>query len=186
MQLIVCVFDGATRADEVKHAIQNLDKRLDTVKLGNIAIVRKGVGGKITFDETEDIDARRGALFGAVAGGLMGLVALSVPGAAMIGTTGAAVGGITANSLDMGFPDRELKQIGEGLEKGSSAFISLVRDGEEATIVIDELERLGGTVMQHTLAEQVLAQLTEMGEIAEVKKVAGSGTASKRVDTKSG
>lgn len=184
MQLIICVFDGATRADEVKQAIQNLDKRLDTVKLGNIAIVRKGVAGKITFDETEDVSARQGALFGAVAGGLLGLVALSVPGAVMIGTTGAAIGGITADSLDMGFADRELKQIGEGLEKGSSAFITLVRDGEEATIIISELEQLGGTLMQRALSEQVVAQLTEMGEIAEAKKVPGAdtATASKKVE----
>jgi uncharacterized membrane protein len=58
----------------------------------------------------------------------------------------------------MGFPDYTLQQIGETLDAGSSALITLVRPDEEP-IVIEELQKLGGTIVQHTIDADVATLL---------------------------
>jgi uncharacterized membrane protein len=68
------------------------------------------------------------------------------------------VGGLAARSIDLGFPDSALARLGEQLQAGSSALLTLV-DPTEAEIVISELETLGGQLMQHTIPADVLAKL---------------------------
>ena len=55
-QLIICLFDGDAKADEAQAAIQALDEQLDTIKLGNIAILRKGADGQLSFSETQELN----------------------------------------------------------------------------------------------------------------------------------
>ena len=54
MRLIVCAFDATDKADEVEQALEALDRRLETIKLGNIAIVEKTADGQVSFRETKD------------------------------------------------------------------------------------------------------------------------------------
>src|SRR4029450_12018428 len=107
-QLIICTFDGDAKADAARAAIQALDQRLGTLKLGNIAILRKGADGSVTFWETEELrEYSRDSTFGIVLGWLLGAantlvgaplgVAPGVESGAALGTEGAA-------QRDGGFP----------------------------------------------------------------------------------
>ncbi|HEU5102571.1 MAG TPA: DUF1269 domain-containing protein [Roseiflexaceae bacterium] len=162
-QLIVCTFDGDTRADDARAAIQALDAKLDTIKLGNIAIVRKGADGQLTFSETEELrEYSRDTTFGIVLGWLLGAANTLVGaplGVASGVEAGAALGTEAAARRDVGFPDETLRQLGEQLHAGSSALI-LLADPDHTDTVAAELERLGGTIIQSQLPPDTIAALT--------------------------
>jgi uncharacterized membrane protein len=164
-QLIVCTFDGDTRADTARATIQALDKQLGTLQLGNIAILRKGADGGVTFSETEQLhEYSRNSTFGIVLGWLLGAANTLVGaplGVAPGVESGAALGTEAAAQRDVGFPDESLRQLGEQLHAGSSALVMLVEPDHRATVVA-ELEKLGGTIMQGQLPPDTVAAL--MGE----------------------
>ena len=165
MHLIICTFDGDAKAEAASAAIQGLDERLGTLKLGNIAILRKGADGKVTFWETEELrEYRRNSTFGIVLGWLLGAANTLVGaplGVAPGVESGAALGTEAAAQRDVGFPDQALRQLGEQLHAGSSALITLI-DPDHSTTVVAQLEKLGGTIMQGQLPPETVAAL--MGE----------------------
>src|SRR6478672_8769016 len=72
-QLIICTFDGDTQAEAAGSAIRALDEQISALKLGNIAILRKGVDGNVSFWETEALrEYQRDSTFGIVLGWLLG------------------------------------------------------------------------------------------------------------------
>lgn len=161
MQLIICTFDAATRASEVHEAIRAWDRQIDAVRLGNVAIVQKSSDGQISFRETEDIGRELSNITGAIAGGVAWFVY------AFAGSFGQIAGPWARfraeNSVrrlvgDMGFPDYALEDIGNQLDAGSSALITLVQPGE-APLVRAELQRLGGTIVEHEIAPEIVAEL---------------------------
>ena len=161
-QLIICTFDGDAKADAARAAIQALDERFGTLKLGNIAILRKGADGNVTFWETEELrEYSRDSTFGIVLGWLLGAANTLVGaplGVAPGVEAGAALGTEAAALLDVGFPDQTLRQLGEQLHAGSSALVTLVDPDHSATVVA-ELEKLGGTIIQGQLSPETIAAL---------------------------
>ena len=163
MQLIVCTFDAMDKGDDVRAALQALADRLETIKLGNIAVVQKTPEGEIRFHETEDHRHMLSEITGAVAGGVAWFVyAFAGSLGYLAGPAAYHEGYNTAERLvrDTGFPDAALEQIGEHLSAGSSALITLVHP-HEAPIVTAELQRLGGTILEHPVPPEVVAELTK-------------------------
>ena len=164
-QLIICTFDGDAKAEAASGTIRALDERLGTLKLGNIAILRKGADGNVSFWETDELrEYRRDSTFGIVLGWLLGAANTLVGaplGVAPGVESGAALGTEVAAQRDVGFPDQSLQQLGEQLHAGSSALVTLV-DPEHSATVVAELEQLGGTIMQGQLPAETVAAL--MGE----------------------
>jgi uncharacterized membrane protein len=162
-QLIICTFDGDAQAEAAGAAIQALDERLGTLKLGNIAILRKGADGHVAFWETQELqEYRRNSTFGIVLGWLLGAANTLVGaplGVAPGVESGAALGTEAAAQRDVGFPDHTLRQLGEQLHAGSSALVTLVVPDHSA-IVVAEVEKLGGTIMQGQLPPETVAALT--------------------------
>jgi len=129
--------------------------------LVNAAVMTKDEKGKVTLKETQDVDAKHGALFGAVAGGLIGL--LGGPAGVIVGAAaGAATGGVAANKIDMGFPDDTLKELQGTLTPGSSAILALIQH-EWVDRVVEELDKFGASLFRQALKEELAAQL-EVGE----------------------
>ena len=135
-QLFVCVFDGEARADEVYRTMRSFDRRLDEIKLGNIAVARKSADGQVTSNETYELKSNQ-SLIGSLplVGMLAGLVAastgklsLSRRAAVLLGGGAGLVIGViisTISELDLGFPDEALRRIGEGLAPNQSAIVML-------------------------------------------------------------
>jgi uncharacterized membrane protein len=161
-QLIVCLFDGDARADEARMAIQALDEQFRAIELGNIAILRKGADGNLSFSETEELhEYSRDTTFGIVLGWLLGAANTLVGaplGVAPGVESGAAFGTGIAARRDVGFPDQVLRQLGEQLHAGSSALVTLVEPDQTAAVVA-ELEKLGGTITHAQLPPETIAAL---------------------------
>jgi uncharacterized membrane protein len=159
LELIVCTFEGTTKAAEAKKAIQDLDEELDSVKLGNIAVLSKDATGKFTFSETSKSSAiAQGTTIGALCGAIVGMLAGPI-GAAAGAAAGTAVGS-AVGVIDLGFPDSVLKKLGEQLQAGSSALITLLKP-EERDVIAAELQNLGGDLIEHTLPADVVQKLIE-------------------------
>jgi uncharacterized membrane protein len=162
LQLIICTFDGADKAESVKQVITELDARLDTIKLGNIAVVKKNAQGEIEFSETKDRRELVSDVAGSVAQGVTWLV---YNFAGMLGpVAGATAGGEAKYAVerfmsDSGFPDAALREVGNQLDAGHSALITLVKPDEQR-IVVAELEKLGGAMIEHALPTDVIEKLS--------------------------
>jgi uncharacterized membrane protein len=160
--LIVYTFAGEGRAEEARDSLRALAGRLDTVRLGNIAIIARHADGRLDFWESAEAEQiQRDAGIGSLAGWLLGAIGavLGAPLGPRQGLdAGAGVGGEVAERVDLGFQDDDLRRFGEQLVAGSSALLALVRP-EDAATVIGELEALGGTLTQSSLPPETVARL---------------------------
>jgi uncharacterized membrane protein len=166
-QPIVCVFDGAERANQARESLQALDLRLRENVRGNIAVVSKSALGVVSVAETRDLKFNVSLIGGLpLAGIVAGLIAgqtriirLSPAACVAVGGAIGLAAGVVISTLDLGFPDDTLRQIGTGLAPEQSAVIVLVQP-REVSYVRAKLVDLGGTLIQDTLAPEIVDRLT--------------------------
>lgn len=166
-RLLVCVFDGAATADETYQALNAFDRRLDEIKIGQVAVVRKSAEGQVSATQTLDLKynnafAGRLPVIGMAVGlvaGRMGLLGLSGSSGLAIGGAVGLLAGVAMSKLNPGFPDLALQQLGAGLAAGQSAIVLLVRPSEEGYVRL-KLADLGGALIQDTLSPALIADLT--------------------------
>jgi uncharacterized membrane protein len=91
------------------------------------AVVQKAADGKISFVETKDMTTAQGAKVGGLAGAALGIIAGPI-GVIGGGAIGAGAGSLAAKLRDSGFPDAQLKGLGEDLSAGEAAMVALVGD----------------------------------------------------------
>jgi len=106
-------------------------------RLGNGAVIEREADGKVTFSETQDWGVGKSAAVGALA-------AIVLPGIGLV--MGAVAGGLAAYFIDAGFPDDLLRQLGSGLEIGTSMVVVLVREDDLAHAE-QVIVSAGGTVL---------------------------------------
>ena len=153
--------------DEARRALDHAEDlhRRKTIKIRNAALLVKDEEGKLSVQDTRDVDAKHGRLFGAVSGGLIGL--LAGPGGAVIGAlAGAGVGRFAADKIDMGFSDEFLGNLEKYLQPGSAAVIVLVEHewAEQMQRAWGDLE---GVVFQQTLTDKLVEDFLQASEEEE-------------------
>jgi uncharacterized membrane protein len=159
-EMVVVAFEDEYKADEVLNTLKQLDAEA-TIDLRSAAVVKRDAEGKVRIKETKDFDAKQGAIGGAVAGGLLGLLTGRLLVGAIVGAAGGAAAG---HGIDMGLNDEYLKSVGESLGSGSSAIVALVTF-ERVERAMEELDKFeGGTILRHTLSDEVYQQLSEAVE----------------------
>ena len=155
--MMVVAFENEYQADEVLTTLKQLDVEA-TVDLKSAAVVKRDAEGQVRIKETSDFDAKQGAIGGAVAGSLLGLLGGSLLKGAILGAAGGALAG---HGIDIGLDDEYLKSVGESLGTGTSAIVALIafERVERAMEVLDRFE--GGTILRHTLSDEVYQQLSD-------------------------
>jgi uncharacterized membrane protein len=174
---MVCVFDGATRADEVYRALRSLDRRLDEIRLGKVTVVRKRADCQLAISETGDLKFNSsfvgtlpvvGMLVGLIAG-RAGILGLSRLAAVALGGAAGLLAGVVTSTLYPGFPKEALEQLSAALAAEQSAIVLLVRPSDEG-YVRAKLTGLGGTLIQDTLSPETIAQLTAPRQTRPIKR----------------
>ena len=149
IELIIATFEkDENAAAEVLSRVRQLAKDKALV-LEDAATIVKTADGQIVTTDLEDVDSKRGRVFGAITGGVIGLIGGPV-GAIVGAAAGAVTGGVTANLADYGVSNKLIKDIEKGLQPGSSALIAYV----QLTWVnqaVAALEKAGATVSHTTL-----------------------------------
>lgn len=122
--------------------------------LGDKAVISMDYDGKVTIKETGDMGGGKGA----VIGGALGLL---LPGiGTIIGAAGGAlVGGLAAKLHDAGFPNDQLKALGEQLQPNSSLLLAVVEE-EQLDAVEAVLHSANGKVIKEGLSQDAIDQLS--------------------------
>jgi uncharacterized membrane protein len=128
-QVIAATFADAEAADKGLAAIAGALG--GALKQG--AVVNKTADGKIKFVETKDMNTGQGAKVGGLAGAVVGIIAGPI-GVIGGGAVGAGIGSLVAKLRDSGFPDDQLKGLGEDLSEGEGALVALVDDDGVAKV----------------------------------------------------
>ena len=134
-------FDNERKADEALKELRQWHKS-GVVKVFNAAVLIKGKKGKVSIKETENVDARRGGLFGA-------------PGAIVRAVADADRGGVAARLIDFGFPNESLRDLQDSLQPGSSALVYVI---EPIRIygMVEDLAHWGGRLFRYTLKTELV------------------------------
>jgi uncharacterized membrane protein len=146
-KIIIARFGTAKGAE---HGLDQLKSA--GARLGNAAIIGREGDGKVTFNETQDWGIGKSAAVGALA-------ALVLPGIGPV--MGALAGGLAAYLVDAGFPDSLLRQLGSGLEIGTSMLVALVRE-EDLTHAEQLIVAAGGTVLGSGFEPDLAAAIERM------------------------
>jgi uncharacterized membrane protein/sporulation protein YlmC with PRC-barrel domain len=124
LELMAWSFKGMEQAEQAFKVLKKMEKNKQ-IDLLNVALITKGMDGKVSLREIKEIDTQRGMIGGAIAGGLVGL--LVGPGGAIIGAAGGAVAGRkSAKGVDVGVSNDKLKPFQEDMPDGSSAIVLIV------------------------------------------------------------
>lgn len=149
-QVIAAFF---TYEDGAKFSLEMLEEGGLKRALGDKAILAMDYNGKIAIKEMGDMGGGKGAAIG-------GAIGLILPG---IGTAigvagGALIGGLAAKLHDAGFPNRQLKALGEQLKPNSSLLLAVV-DSQHVAEVEAKLRSADGRVITEGLTEDAIGQL---------------------------
>jgi uncharacterized membrane protein len=121
------------------------------------AVVHREADGKIKFVETKDLSTSQGAKVGGVAGAVLGIIAGPI-GVIGGGAVGAGIGGLAAKLRDSGFPDDQLRGLGDDLSPGQGAIVALVEDDQ-----VEKAKKLLEVVdAQRVVAHDVSADLADL------------------------
>lgn len=164
LHLILCAFDGVNKADEAAAAMREIDEQLDTVKLGNLAVIRKLPDGTVSVRDAHDARQALSRIAAPVVGAIAWFVSQVVGAPAPVAEATAEVdteAAFTRWMSDGGFPDAALRAVGERIADGSSALVVLAK-ADEAAIVTSELVRLGGHMVERTLGMDLISRLTRV------------------------
>jgi uncharacterized membrane protein len=173
VQLLVAAFTEEDAADKVFEQLKQAKKE-KLIHIQDVAVIKRDADSKIHINEPKDWKAGKGAGVGAVIGAALGII--TGPGVVFTTAAGAAIGGLAAKLRDAGFPDDQLKQVGEALKPGTSAIVAII----EHTWVADleqEMQAQGAQVMRQAISEDITKQL-EAGRDVAYSVVATEGAAS--------
>jgi len=139
--------------DGAKFSLEMLEEAGLKKALGDKALLSMDYTGKAAIKEMGDMGGGKGAAIG-------GALGLLLPG---IGTAigvagGALIGGLAAKLHDAGFPNAQLKALGDRLHPNSSLLLAVV-DSDQVEEVAGKLRLANGHVITEGLSEDAIDQL---------------------------
>ena len=153
--VMVAIYDNEIDATLGLATLERMEQE-GAIELQDAAVlVKDGSSGKLKIKETAELTSKKGALKGAVAGGIIGVI--FPPAVLAMGAIGAAAGAVLGHFTDQGFKNNLLKEMGEGIPSGGSAFVVVVEERwvEELTKYV----RRSGTVKSYPLDDEASARL---------------------------
>ena len=159
-EMIVIAFDNENEADKVLDTLKAMES-MDVVDLKNGAVIVRSESGQVKINETSDFDTKQGAIGGAAAGAVLGLLGGGFLRGALLGAAGGAAAG---KFVDLGIEDEFLKEVGDNLDILIKQCF-LKNAFEQVDQAMEELDKFsGGSIMRHTLSDDVYAKLSEAVE----------------------
>jgi len=164
--LVVITYDTEQKGFEALESVERLE-RLELIRLVDAAVAVKDQEGKVKIKQTlEQSKTGTAAAWGGLWGLLLGLLFLNP---LVLGVVGAVLGAIIGKTQDLGIDNEFIQEVGDSLEPGNSALCMLVLNAKDDK-VMDELGKMGGTVLQTSLwpgAEEKLRQALEDDKVRQ-------------------
>lgn len=178
IQLVVAAFNEEKAADEALKELKRA-KWAGVIGIKDAAVIRRDAQDKIHIKDVRDVGGGKGS----VAGGLFGAaIALMTGGAGLIlaGATGALVGGLAAKKIDMGLPNKRLKELGQSLKAGTSAIVAVIEHKWVADLE-RQMAEAGATVLTEALKADIAEQLEAGRDVGYSAVVTEGGMTAGRV-----
>ena len=122
-KFIVAAFAHEDSANQTLESLKTA-KEAGQISFDDAAVIRRNEDGRLHIKETGEMSTGRAAAIGGAIGAAIGV--LAGPAGVVVGSaTGAWIGGVSAAATDTGFPDADLRQIGELVGPGCSALVVL-------------------------------------------------------------
>ncbi len=122
-KFIVAAFVHEDSANQTLESLKTAQEAGE-VSYKEAAVIQRNEDGKLHIKETGEMSTGRAAAIGGAIGAAIGVLA-GPAGVVVGGATGAWIGGVSAAATDTGFPDTDLKQIGELVGPSCSALVVL-------------------------------------------------------------
>src|SRR5215813_6536824 len=125
----VGVYDNPADADADYQAVKDLHTKAGLIDAYDAAVVERRADGKVKITKKHETPTRAGGVLGAGVGLATGLVVVLFPFAAIGGgliaatTGGGAVLGAVAGHAAGGMSRKDLKELGEELDKGQAGLV---------------------------------------------------------------
>jgi uncharacterized membrane protein len=159
---LIMAFTDEKAGDEAIKAMKEAKKKKEFY-FEEAAVIRQDVEGKITYKETGDMKAGKGAGAGALIGGIIGV--LGGPAGVVVGSSAGAALGAMASKGDAGFRDESLKMVGMGLKPGTSA-VAAITSSAFLKAVQKQVEVEDIREFVSSLASEVYTKLNEDKNVA--------------------
>jgi uncharacterized membrane protein len=166
VDIVVAAFNDEKGATDALHELESAKKE-GLIGIKDAAVLRKDEQSKLHITETADKGFGRGAVVGGVAGAVVGVIAGPVGWAAL---GGAALGGLASKLRDTGFKDERLRQMGDGLQPGTSAIVAVVEHEW-----VREVERRIENEAKDIVTEAITSDIADQLEM-ERNRLEQSGT----------
>ncbi len=160
-QIVIAAFKDEMAANQALQQLNQLQKE-KTIKIVDVAVLRRDERSKLHINEPSDWGWRRGALAGGAVGAVVGLIAGPIGWAAL---GGAAIGGLAAQLRDTGFNDSELRRLGECLTPSSSALITLI-EPMWAKQVEEEMTKAGADILTQRIEADIATSVQSEKDVA--------------------
>jgi uncharacterized membrane protein len=99
-ELLFASFEDAAMGAVAEKALREWERQVDSITLGNLAVVSRDAEGEVHVQQGGHLSARRGALFGLITGGLLGAAIVGLPLTVAIGTAaGIQAAAVAAGSM---------------------------------------------------------------------------------------
>jgi uncharacterized membrane protein len=179
-ELIYASFPDATMGVVAEKALREWDHQVDSVKLGNIAVVSRSDDGEVHVRQAGHISPSKGALFGLLAGGLVGAALVGLPMTVAIGTAaGVQAAAVAAGALTSAAASAQATTLATGaaLATGVGAAVTGSVGAALGTAAggiaslfgfkSDELEQVGAELGENCSAVVLLVKPAEVEAVSE-------------------
>ena len=153
--VVVAIYENEIDATLGLATLQRMEKDGEIELQDAAVLVKEGSSDRLKIKETAEITPKKGALKGAVAGGIIGVI--FPPAVLAMGAVGAAAGAALGHFTDQGFKNNLLKEMGEEVPSGGSAFVVVVEERWEEELT--KYVRRSGTVKSYPLDDEASARL---------------------------
>jgi len=167
--IIVMTFEDIRSADKALTVLESLRSE-HLFDLSDAAVIIKDIDGSVSVMETEDVKPKGGAIAGGVAGLVVGALIGGPIGGALLG---AATGAVASKFIDMGIPDKQIKQVGQAMSIATSALIVEFKSGDRDKL-ITAMHESGGELYELPVTDQAKRQLQEAVDEHAASKDAAS------------
>jgi uncharacterized membrane protein len=179
-ELIFATFEDPAMAAVAEKALREWERQVESITLGNVAVVSRDAEGEVHVQQGGHISARRGALFGLIAGGLVGAAVVGLPFTVAIGTAAgiqaAAVAAGTMATAAASASSTALAieaALATGLSAAMSGGLGAAVGGAAGSLASlfgfkdDDLKQAGECLAANHSAVIALVTTGEVSEVAE-------------------
>lgn len=153
-KIIVMTFEDVRAADKVLDILESLRaERL--FELSDAVVLVKDVEGYLEIDETREFTTEKGAISGGIAGLVVGTLLGGPIGGVLLGAAGGALAG---RIIDLGIPDKVVRQVGDAMSLATSAILLEVKSGDHQRLIA-AMEESGGKLFELAVSEAAANEL---------------------------